>query len=202
MKYRAPETCETGGGNYLSHPGTYHIVITGADENPHNAAGGPIDGFRITAQALEGTVKDEDGKFTEKDKTVDLIFWNPKLTDKNEGLFARQKQGKFFLATGLMTDEQLGGDVDIDLEDAIGRHVIVTLEETEGTGDRKFLQLHFSSIWHIDDPAVAKFPQCAKSKGLIPKAHRRDPKSFGSSKAPTAPKQKQKEKAVELIDDI
>ena len=201
MKYRAPETVETGGGNWLQQPGTYHIVITGADENPTNAAGGPIDGFRITGQALEGTAKDEDGKFTEKDKTVDLIFWNPKLTDKNEGLFARQKQGKFFLATGLMTEDQLGSDVDIDLEDSIGRHVIVTLEETEGTGDRKFLQLHFSSIWHIDDPAVAKFPQCAKSKGLIPKAHRRDPKSFGASKAP-ATKSKPKDKVAELIDDI
>lgn len=191
MKYRAPETVDTGGGNWLTQPGTYHVVVTHADEEPTNGKGDMMDGFRITCQALEGTVKDEDGKFTELDKTIDLIFWNPKLTDKNEGLFARQKQGKFFIATGLLTEAQLGTEVEINLQNAVGRQIVLTLEEQDGSGDRKFLQLHFADIWHIDDPAVASYPKCAKSVKLIPAAHRRDPKSFekknGSSAAKTRP---------------
>jgi len=202
MKYRAPETVETGGGNWLTQPGTYHVVITHTDESPTNAKGEMLDAFKITAQALEGTVKDDDGKFVEKDKTVDLMFFNGKLTDKNEGMFARQKQGRFFLATGLLTEEQLGAEVDIDLEDAVGRQVVLTLEEQDGKNDRKFLSLHFADIWHIDDPAAAKFPQCAASKKLIPALHRRDPKSFEKTNraAPAKPKTKPKAEAVDLDD--
>jgi hypothetical protein len=182
MKYKAPETADTGGGNWLTLPGTYHAVVTHADEHPTKANGDLMDAFRVTVQALEGTVKGEDGKFSERDKTLDLIFWDAKLTDKNEGMFARQKQARFFLATGLMTEEQLGTEIDINLEDAVGRQIVCTLEEQDSQrGDRKFLSLHFADIWHIDDPAAANYPKCDKSIKLIPKALRRDPKSFAKS---------------------
>lgn len=194
MRYKAPETLDTGGGNWLTLPGTYHVVVTNTDEAPTNAKGEMLDGFRVTFQALEGTVKDEDGKFTERDKTIDLVFFNGKLTDKNEGQFARQKQGRFFIATGLLTDGQLGTEVDINLEDAVGRQVVMTLEEQDGKGDRKFLQLHFADIWHIDDPAAASYLKCAKSVKLIPAPHRRDPKTFekknGGSTAEAKPQTK------------
>jgi hypothetical protein len=127
------------------------------------------------------------------------MFFNGKLTDKNEGLFARQKQGRFFLATGLLTEDQLGTEVDIDLEDAVGRQVVLTLEEQDGKNDRKFLSLHFADIWHIDDPAVSHFPQCSASKGLIPPSHRRDLKSFQRTAHVTS-KQKSKPEAVDLND--
>jgi hypothetical protein len=178
MKYRAPETLDTGGGTWLTQPGTYHVVVTATDEQPTNAKGELLDGFRVTFQALEGTVKGEDGKFLERDKTVDLMFFDGKLTDKNEGRFAWQKQGKFFIATGLLAEDQLGTEVDIDLEDAEGRQVVMTLEESEGKGDRKFLSLHFADIWHVDDPAAASYPKCAKSVKLIPQQHRRTAESF------------------------
>lgn len=203
MKYKAPDTMDTGGGNWLIQPGTYHAVVTHSDEEPTNAKGEMLDGFRITFQALEGTVKGEDGKFTERDKTIDLVFFNGKLTDKNEGLFARQKQGKFFIATGLLTDEQLGTEVDINLENAIGRQVVMTLEEQDGKGDRKFLQLHFADIWHIDDPAAASYPKCQKSVKLIPTAHRRDPKTFEKKNGTTATKPKPQTKTADVdLDDL
>lgn len=200
MKYRAPETVDSGGGNWLSMPGTYHMVVTATEERPVNADKQPLDGFRVTFQALEGTVRDDAGKFTERDKTVDLLFWHPKLTDKNEGLFARQKQAKFFIATGLLSETQLGEELDINLEDAVGRQLFITLEEQEGKSDRKFLQLHFSSIWHIDDPAAASFPQCAKSKSLIPKSHRRSPESFEKPKPATQSKPKSQAEDIDLSD--
>ena len=193
MKYRAPETTDTGGGNWLTLPGTYHGVITHADEHPVNAKGESLDGFRITVQALEGTPRDESGKFAERDRTVDLMFWHPKLTDKNEGMFARQKQAKFFLATGLMSEQQLGNEIDIDLEDAIGRQVIFTLEEQEGKTGRSFLQLHFADIWHVDDPDTSSYPKCQKSISLIAKPLRRAQKP----KPQTKPAAKDKD-----LDDI
>ena len=200
MKYRAPETLETGGGNWLRTAGTYHLVITAAEENPTTKAGKIRDGFAATCQTLEGTVRDENDVFTERDKTVTLFFRNAQLTDKNEGLFARQKQGKFFVATGLMTEEQVGQSLDIDLDDCIGRQVVATIETEAGDNGMVFLDLHFCDIWHIDDPAAAKFPQCVKSKGLIPKAHRRDPKSFEKDQ-PAKPKAaKAKPESVDLDD--
>lgn len=186
MKFRAPETTDTGGGNWLTLPGTYHGVITHADESPENGKGESLDGFRVTIQALEGTPRDETGQFTERDKTVDLMFWHPKLTDKNEGMFARQKQGKFFLATGLMTEEQLGTEVDIDLEDAVGRQVVFTLEEQEGKSGKTFLQLHFADIWHVDEPEAAAYPKCQKSINLIPKQLRRVRKADTKKSPPKA----------------
>ena len=200
MKYRAPETVETGGGNWLSIPGTYHAVVTHTEEEPVDGKGALLDGFRITAQALEGTVKDDEGRFTERDKTVDLLFWNPKLTDKNEGLFSRKKQGKFFMATGLMTEDQLGMEVDINLEDAVGRQIVFTLEEDDGKSERKFLRIAFADIWHIDDPTASKFPQCAASKKLIPAPHRRDPKSFEKTNGAEPAKAKTKPESVDLDD--
>jgi len=180
MKFRTSESADTGGGNWLDKPGTYHLVVTSVDEEPKSKKGEMLDAFRVTMQALEGTVRDKDG-FTERGKTVDIMFWSPKLTDKNEGEFSRKKQTRYLLSTGLITESQLGSDVEIDLEQSRGRHVIATLEERDGDGDKKFIDLHFADIFHIDDPAVAKFPKCQRSLGMIPKAHRRAPNSFKPS---------------------
>lgn len=199
MKYRAPDTVDTGGGNWLDKPGTYHLVITAADEQPTKRNGEMMDAFRVTCQAIEGTVRDANG-FTERDKTVDLTFWHPKLTDKNEGLFARQKQARFFLATGLLTDGQLGSEVDINLEDCVGRQVIATLEERDGDSGRTFLDLHFADIWHIDDPAAAKFPKSDKAIGLVPPAHRRKPESFAKKNGTEPRKTAKKTETVDLDD--
>jgi len=181
MKYQAPETFNAGGGNWLSEPGTYHLIVTGVDEEATTKDGKVLDAFRVSFEALEGTTKDKHGDFTGRKKTCDLLFWNPKLTDKNEGEFARKKQGRFMLATGLLDEGSAGKEVEINLESAIGRQVIATLEQKEGKDDRKFLDLHFADIFHIDDPAGSKFPMCKRSLGLIPKSHHRDPKSFGGS---------------------
>jgi hypothetical protein len=203
MKYKAPETLDTGGGNWLRSPGTYHLVITAAEENPETKAHKIRDGFAATCQTLEGTVRDDNDVFTERDKTVTIFFRNPQLTDKNEGLFARQKQGKFFVATGLMTEDQVGQSLDIDLDDCIGRQVIATLEAEAGDNGMIFLDLHFSDIWHIDDPAAAKYPKCQKSIGLVPKAHRRDPNSFEKAEAKAKGKTKPKAKPESVdLDDL
>lgn len=180
ITFDAPDKLPTGGGNWIDKPGTYHLMITAADEEPVSKKDKKmIDGFTVDFQALDGTVRDAAGKFTEKDKTVGLTFYNPKITDKNEGVFARQKQAAFFVATGLMTEEQLGKQgITIKLSEAVGRQVIATLEEQVGTDGKKYIRLAYGDIFHIDDPRAAGFPRNEKAITLIPSAYRRDPKSF------------------------
>jgi hypothetical protein len=176
--FDAPESLPAG-GNWIDKPGTYHLVVTAVDEEPISRSKELIAGFKIDFQSLEGTVRDTEGRFTEADKTIDMVFFHPKLTDKNEGLFARQKQAAFFIAAGLMTEDQLGKKgVKIDLQAARGRHVIATLEESTSDQGKKFIRLAYADIFHIDDPRAASFPKNGKALKLIPAAHRRDPKSF------------------------
>lgn len=179
FEFDAPEELSHGGGNWIDKPGTYHLVVTAMDEQPINRNKEMVDGFRAEFQALEGTVRDANGKFTETDKTIGITFKNPKITDKNEGLFARQKQAAFLIATGLMTEEQLGKKgIKVELKNSVGRHVIATLEESDLDSGKKFIGLSYADIWHIDDPRAASFPKNEKALTLIPSAHRRDPKSF------------------------
>ena len=92
MKFDAPETTDTGGGNWLKEPGTYHMMVADTKEEPVSKSGTGLDAFQVTFQVLAGTVEGQE------QKQCEVTFWNPKLTDKNEGLFARQKQAKFFVA--------------------------------------------------------------------------------------------------------
>jgi len=197
MKFDAPSELPSGGGNWIDKPGTYHLIITGTDEEPVSRDKQLLDGFRIDFQALDGTVRDADGNFTEAEKTIDIIFWHPKLTQKNEGLFNKQKQAAFLVAAGLMTEEQLGKSLDIDLSKAKGRHVIATFEEEVQDNGKKRIQLSYADIWHIDDPRAAKFPKNEKALSLIPSDHRRDPKSF---KQPEPAQKKEPAAATSSVD--
>jgi len=184
MQYKAPGSYETG-GDWITEPGTYHLVVTDATETPVSKSGQQLDAFRVSCTAVEGTVRDANGKFTQIDKTIELLLWNPKLTDKNEGEFARKKQGRMLIALGLINENLKNQTAEIDLADAVGRNIIVTLEQRDGNDDRQYLDIHFADIWHIDDPAGAKFPRNDEVLKMAPASHRRAPGSFNlGGKAP------------------
>lgn len=175
-KVNAIDSMDSGGGNWLKEPGTYHMVVMDADVNPMKKGSNEmINGWKVTFQVLEGTVRDAAGKCTEIEKQTEIIFFDPKLTDKNEGLFAKQKQFKFLFATGLVSLADLGKDFEVDLEEARGRHVIATLEKTK---DGKYLELAFADIWHVDDPKAANFPKDVKAIESLKKSIRRKPADF------------------------
>lgn len=162
------------GGNYLAEPGTYHMQITHVNEQPTSRGSTAIDGFKIEIAVLEGP---------HKDKQTDIIFFNPKMSGKDGGKWARNKQAAFLIAAGLVTEQQLGQRVEIDLKAAEGRQVVVELELGEANDKgRQFLQLAWANIYHVDDPRVATVAKNAGALGLIPKALRRDPASFESAK--------------------
>ncbi len=160
--FDAPETTDTGGGNFLRDPGTYHLICTSVEDPATNKDGGVLGGFRANFQVLAGSTPGQ------RDKTCDVIFWDPKLTDKNEGLFARQRQAAFYIATGIIKPQDLGkSGLTIDPEKAKGRQCVATFEIED-----KFIRLHFCDLWHVDDPAAAKFPKDEKSLAMIPAALR------------------------------
>lgn len=192
LDFDAPETVDTGGGNWLKEPGTYHAIVTGQKENPVSKDGVGLDAIEVTLQILAGTV---DGQ---KDRTVDVKFWNPKLNGKDGGLFARQKQARLYIATGLMDESKLGQGVRINLADAVARQVVLTLDHSDE--EKKYLELSYANIWHIDDPDAAGFPKCAEHLKLIPADQRRKPDSFNKSNGNGSSKPSQSKQPAEAVD--
>lgn len=172
-----PESTDTGGGNFLREPGTYHFACMEVDEQPTNKAGDKmLDGFRVVAEVLNGDTAGQEGK------SVELMFFKPKLTDKNNGEMAKKKQARFAIATGVLGAPKAAGEkVAVDLQQAVHRQFVATvsLDDREDDPKKRFLQLHFADIFHVDDPAVAKVPKSEAALKLLPAGLRRTAGSFG-----------------------
>lgn len=159
----------SNGGQWLSEPGTYHLMITDVDEQPTNKDGALIDNaaFRVNFSVCDGTVPGQ------VDKAIDITFFRPKPTDKNEGAFAKKKIDRFLVAVGLLTEQQV---IDkwkgkIELQESVGRQLVAKLDKEKE--DSKFLSLSFADIFHVDDPAVATIPRSKDHLALIdPKLRR------------------------------
>lgn len=179
MEIDLPESME-GESNFLETPGTYHTAVLAVDENPTTKDGQPIDGFKVHFCALDGTTPGQ------QKKEFELTFYNPKPTDKKNGEFAKRKQARFAMATGILPQAQPGQRVSINLQDAMGRQLVMELEPRidQKTGQpSKFLQLAWANIWHVDDPAVAQVPKDAGALSLLPANLRRSADSFATAKA-------------------
>lgn len=175
-------------GNYLSASGIYHLVITEMRDGA-GSKGTAIEGFSIDCDVLAGNVAGQEGK------KIDLTFWKPKLNDKPEQQERTKKANTAFaIASNLIRPDQLGKPVTIDLEAAVGAQVIAQLvpqrvkgEDGEYHDSDRFLQLHFSNIYHVDDPEVAAIPKNADALEMIDKAHRHPAEFFAFKAKKTAP---------------
>lgn len=169
------ETTEDVGGSasdqYLNEPGTYHCVITSVAEN-EGPKGNPIDGFTIGFAVLDGTTKEQ------KDKSTNLCLFSPdqSKSDKSQE-WARKKQTAFAIASGLIDLKKLGGKVQIDLQDAVGRQVVATFEHDDA---KKYLQLSYANVYHVDDPRAASFPKDKEALAIIPKELRKEAVYFAA----------------------
>jgi hypothetical protein len=154
------------GSSFLDQPGTYHLAITAVDEAPAKRDGSLIDNafFRMSVAVLAGTVPDQ------QDKTTDLTFFWPKPSDRDGGKFRTKQIDRCFSAAGLVTEDQKGKEVDIDLQLMVGRQVVAKLDKSQ---DDKYLQLSFADIYHVDDPAIKGIPKNAEALKLIPASQRR-----------------------------
>lgn len=178
------DTSEDISDAFLKEPGTYHLVCYDSQEAATDKEGKPLDAFRISASVAAGTVPGQ------VNKTVDLLFFHPKPTDKNGGEFALKRRTRALIALSKVRPAEIGKRVSIDLtpETTIGRQFIATLEKAK---DKDYLQLHFADIFHVDDPEAAAFPKAAKLLAMLPAEWRLTAKDFGveqstSGAAPSA----------------
>lgn len=183
------------GGNWMSEPGIYHMLVVESTEQPTKRDGSPISEAicRVTLSCLAGTV---DGQ---RDKGFDLTFWHGKPGDEKSQAYATKRLDRFFLATGLMTRAEIEQKVskDIELADANGRQLVLELEERESATGKKFLDLKFAEIYHVDDPAVASVPKDAAALKLISASLR-----WPGGKPAGGPASKPQQPAPAFVEDL
>jgi hypothetical protein len=164
-------------GDWLKEPGSFHVIVDRVDEEVDDKNGQIIAGaaFRVHYIVLAGTV---DGQ---KEKTYKDIFYHPKPADTEEQQTkAILKMDRFFIAASLMKPEQVGCEVDVDLNAAAGRQMIlrlVTNKKNPGYLDC------WQEIYHVDDPAVQAVPKDVVALARIPK----DRRMIGGQPAPKKP---------------
>lgn len=161
-----------GGGAWLKEPGWYLLRVAELDEQPTSKEGKAIDGIRAGLVVASGP---------QADKKFDLYVKNPNSAHKDGGRFASKIRTAFVLATGLISEEQLGKSVTIDPQQAVHRLVVAQIDhqKDQAGNPTNFMELSYDNIYHIDSPKAAKSGALdQKVIGLVPKDHRRDPKSF------------------------
>ena len=131
-----------------------------------------------------------------KGKQVGITLQDPSPSDKDEGKFARVKQSAFLVAANVLTVEQCnGGDVAYDEQAARGHQVVAEVRFGKpDANNKKYLDLAYANIHHVDDPRVAKVEKDQSMVALIPSALRRSEEYFaplikksGGPKPPTPP---------------
>jgi|AGTN01.2.fsa_nt_gi hypothetical protein len=139
-------------GFELPPKGTYHLIVTNVDDSCDK-----VDGLKLTMQCLSGTnAEGFDKVFT------DTLFF-PKADAKDGGKFATKRLARLLLASGAITEAQLGSDLDVDWQWLAGRQFIAkvsnrTYQDKNGN-DRTSAELDGMGIWHLEDPEVAAIPK-------------------------------------------
>ena len=140
--------------------GQYHCSIASFDDSREK-----VDALRFEIGILAGTVEGQDGK------TWKETFWDPNPSHRDGGKFAVKRLASFALATGLITKEQLGSNVEIDWSQIVGRQLVCTIVEYTRDGDEgkvyKGAEVGGLKFFSIDDPEVAMVPKDAKAAALL-----------------------------------
>lgn len=193
-KCDAPQSMESGGGNYLTQRGTYHVVITQV-KSGEGPKGGAIDGFTFDVDVLAGTSENCQGKVHSE------VIFLPDMSKSEESQErSKQKIAAFGIAANLQTPEDLfANGINYDESEAIEEQMLIKFrfqqkknDETGEWEDTKFLQISFADIFHVDDPEVASIPKNEEALALIDKSKRHSESwfAFKGKKTQAAPAQK------------
>lgn len=166
-----------GDGQYLKEKGRYHFIVNAADEQPKKR-----DGSLLPNAVLQLELIVAGGP--QKDKTIDLTFYAPKpdASDKAKAMFHRKLQRIAYACNLLGNKELMGGKLPpVDFTKCKGHQLIADVDfptDTDGQ-PKKFLDLFYSNVWHVDDPDGQK--DVVKSEqhiGLLPSQFRRSAEYF------------------------
>lgn len=161
---------DQGSGNTrVSKAGDFHMVIEEISEPATKPDGTLIQNslFGITARVLATNAPGQE------DKEWRGVFFQPNLQAKDGGKFDRKKVDRFLLAVGLINPTDKGVDVEIDLDDAVGRQFLIRLEENQTRDGKSVYQMKFADVYHVDDPEAADIPKSNDGLKLIPAELRR-----------------------------
>lgn len=174
-------------GSKRAVPGWFHINITQIGETEK------LNGLTIHLTVLAG--KPNDPAVTDfVDSTCQLTFWYADASrTEDEQARSNAKLTALLIATDLITPAQLGQPVEVNEQLAVGCHALVHLrykQKKEGdkwVDDTRYLDLAFSDILHIDDPAGKDVPKNIAALKFVPAARRHpDPKYFAFKAKPSA----------------
>lgn len=197
--YEAGGDASTG-ASWVSEPGTYHFIVTDVDETPTNKDGQlrPNAAFAVSLSVGDGTVAGQ------QNKTMNVTFYHPKPDSQDGGAMVRKKMDRLFIACGLVTEEEVKHKVrkNIDLQDLCGRQFIAQLEEDVRQDGKRFLQIRFAEIYHVDDPAMQAIPRNKELLAIIDPKLRRLPGRNGDTLTPpkAPPKQPAAASSVDCSD--
>lgn len=189
MKIPTTETTQGEGGT-LDAPGTYHVVINEVLEG-QTKKGKAIEGLTVTFEVLAGTEKGKEGKsHTES-------FFLPTMQDKETSAAMKlRKITAMAVAGNVLAPEQLGTEAEIPFDSMVGSQMVVKFDhqmEMDGEGNytvpSRYIQVAYSDLFHVDDPAVKAVPKNADALGLIPKEHRHNEAWFAWKKRKPAQRQ-------------
>lgn len=186
------------GGVYLDEPGTFHLLINEVRDGC-GPNGNPIDGFSIECEVMAGTVEGCAGK------KIGITIWKPNLTRSEKAIALAKRIGAaFFIATDIINPNQLGKSNAIDCNLANGRQFICKLaRQTDKDGNpTKFLQPHYSDIYHVDDPEVDTQPKDAEALKIIAKELRHDAAYFAFKEKKKAPPKQSPPPAANDFSDL
>lgn len=166
-EFNQSETVEnTGGSKYVNAEGTFHFLINDIDENPATKDHKPIEGaLKVQAEVLAGTDSSQIGR------TLETMFFKGRPTDKDGGEFANKKLTRFFLAIGLIS-HQPGSKTVIEPSHGVGRQFCAKINVREQNG-KKYFDIAYADIWHIDDAEAKDIPKDAEALGLIDASQRK-----------------------------
>jgi hypothetical protein len=195
----APESIGSE-STYLEHTaanaGKHLMLVVDAHDNGRPTKDGieTINGFSAECEVVGGA---------NNGKKFNLTLWGPKLTSKDNGKFAIQKQFAFLIATDVATPDMLGKEFDFDPCQSLGSMFVIELALGDKNDDGKqYLDLHYSNIYHVDDPrAKFKFDDVQRAKIAAVVASNRHPADyFEKLVAPKAATKKESAKDSKPLD--
>jgi hypothetical protein len=199
----APESIGSE-STYLEHTaanaGKHVMLVVDAHDNGRPTKDGieTINGFSAECEVI-GSGANNGKKFT-------LTLYGPKLTSKDGGKFAIQKQFAFLIATDVATPDMLGKEFDFDPVSSLGSVFVIDLALGEKNDNGKqYLDLAWSNIYHVDDPrSKMKFDDVQRAKIATVAASNRHPSDYFEKlvASKTAKKEAAKDSKPLDLDDL
>lgn len=131
--------------------GLHLMIVCEAYEDQKSTKDGlkAFDGISFVCECVGG-------KGNGKRFNLDLL--DGKQTHRDEGKSAKAKQAAMLIAVDLMKPEQLGKSIGYEVVDAEGSLFFVDLALGEpGDNGKRYLNVNYSNIYHVDDPRVKKY---------------------------------------------